>query len=77
MIHVSISDLIMLKDFRIKVTSDLMDAAIEYENLHRDFSSCHGCGAVSLTPHQRSCPRATILFETDWYERIKGRDSRH
>jgi hypothetical protein len=74
MIHVTISDLVLLKDFRIEVTADLMNAAIEYENLHRDFGSCHDCCAISLTPHQPSCPRATILFENDWYERIKARD---
>jgi hypothetical protein len=69
----TIQDLVLLKDAGVEVDADLFLGALEYENLHRDFSSCRGCAAITGSQHQPSCTRASILFDEDWYEALRLR----
>jgi hypothetical protein len=72
----TIQDLVLLRDAGVKIDPDAYLEALGYENLHRDFSSCRGCAAITGTQHQPSCIRASILFCADWYEILRQHEIR-
>jgi hypothetical protein len=72
----TIQDLVLLKDAGVKIDVDTFLEALEYENQHRDINSCRGCAAITGTQHQPSCPRASVLFDSDWYEILRQREIR-
>jgi len=63
------------KDVNTVTDAESFAAAFEYENKHRDFSRCQGCGAVTWQQHAFDCRRSTILVRPDWYEEIQRRDA--
>ena len=73
MIQWTLYDLIVLRDAGVAIDRELIEAALAYENIHRDIAPCD-CGAVSFTPHLSTCPRASVLFESNWYERVTDED---
>ena len=48
--------------------------AFAYENRHRDFAACRGCGARTREQHGLECPRATILTRPDRFQETQRRD---
>jgi len=69
-----LQDLIFLKKCGIRIDADTFDQVRDAENVHRDFAPCSGCCAISMSQHQPSCPRASILLEPLWYEMLKDQD---
>src|SRR5690242_18553799 len=54
---------VFLADLRCRTASSVqVTANMKFisENKHRDFASCHGCGAKTWKQHKLSCPRAAI-----------------
>ena len=64
-------DLFFLRTIGVLIDPDDFARVLRYENKHRDFRACTGCCAISYTQHQPSCPRASVLFEPDWFERLR------
>jgi len=69
----TLQDLVFLKQAGILIDVDVFAEALEYENKHRDFSTCHGCGAVTWQQHKPECPRSSILGMADWYVEVQRR----
>jgi hypothetical protein len=69
----TIFDLIFLRDAGVVIEAEDFARALQYENKHRDFMPFAGCCAITYSQHQPSCPRASILFEHDWFERLDER----
>lgn len=67
---ITLFDLILLHDAGVEIDAEDFARALHYENKHRDFGSCTGCCAITYTQHQPNCPRASVLFEPDWFERL-------
>jgi hypothetical protein len=71
--HMTLFDLIYLKQSGVFIDVDILADAFDYENKHRDFSSCHGCGALTWEQHKLDCPRCSILVMPDWYAEAQRR----
>jgi hypothetical protein len=69
--HMTLFDLVYLKQSGVFIDVDAFANAFDYENKHRDFSSCHGCGAVTWEQHKLDCPRSSILTLPDWYAEVR------
>jgi len=69
-----LQDLIFLKKCGIRIDADTFEQVRDAENVHRDFARCQHCCAISMSQHQPSCPRASILWEPLWYEMLKDQD---
>jgi hypothetical protein len=69
----TLSDLVFLKQAGVFIDVDIFANVFEYENKHRDFSTCHGCGAETWQQHRLECPRSSILTMADWYVEIQRR----
>jgi hypothetical protein len=69
----TLSDLVFLKQAGIFIDVDTFAVAFDYENKHRDFSTCHGCGAVTWQQHKLECPRSSILTMANWYAEVQRR----
>jgi hypothetical protein len=67
-------DLIFLKKCGIRIDADTFEQVRVAENVHRDFAPCSGCCALTMTQHDPTCPRASILWEPLWYEMLKDQD---
>jgi len=67
----TLQDLLFLREAGVVIDADLFEQVRTEENMHRDFASCSGCGAVTYSQHSSECPRATILFEPLWFELVK------
>jgi hypothetical protein len=70
----TIHDLILLKDAGIRIDAADFASVLACENLHRNFSACPDCCAVSFTQHQPSCRWASVLWLPDWFEIMQARD---
>jgi hypothetical protein len=64
----TVRDLMLLKDAGVEIDDETLASVLPFENLHRDFVPCSGCGARSWQQHHPSCPRASILFDDNWYD---------
>ena len=71
----TLGDLVFLKQAGIVIDVDVFAEALEYENKHRDFTTCHGCHAVTWQQHKLECPRSSILAMPDWYAEFQRRDA--
>jgi len=71
----TLPDLVFLKQAGILIDVDVFAEALEYENKHRDFTTCHGCQAVTWEQHKFDCPRSSILAMPDWYREFQRRDA--
>lgn len=67
-------DLVFLKSAGIFVDEETFADAFAYENKHRDFAPCHGCGATTGQQHHTTCKYSTILTLPDWYEEYQRRE---
>jgi hypothetical protein len=67
-----LGDLVFLKSAGISVDQEFAQV-FAYENKHRDFSACHGCGAKTYEQHSLECPSATVLTRVDWVDVVQGR----
>jgi hypothetical protein len=70
----TIHDLILLKDAGVLIDAADFVSVLRYENLHRNFSACSHCCAVTWTQHQPSCPWASVLHDKNWFEILQGRE---
>lgn len=70
----TLDDLMLLREAQITIDEETFASALHYENMHRGFAACSDCGAITFTQHQQSCPRASVLWSPDWFE--KQRDPR-
>ncbi len=64
-------DLLFLRATGIRIDAEDFAKVLQFENKHRDFMPCAGCCAITYTQHQPSCPRASLLFEPDWFDRMQ------
>jgi hypothetical protein len=67
----TIDDLIFLRKARIAIDEAMADEVRLWENKNRDLSACCECLARPSEQHDPTCPRASILFEPDWFDRVK------
>lgn len=67
--NLNLQDLILLRDAGVAVSADEFLETLVFENTHRDFSPCGECGTETWGQHDMDCPRATVLWEPDWFER--------
>jgi len=66
----TLRDLVFLRSVNILIDPAEFDAVLRRENIHLDFTACESCCAITFQPHQPSCPRASLLFEPDWFETL-------
>lgn len=69
-----LTDLIFLRGARVAIDADTFASVLEYENRHYDFAPCE-CGTKSLEQHSMDCRRASILWETRWFEIVQAREA--
>jgi len=72
-IQLVLADLVRMRDQGLTVSREDFRSAFLYENKHRDFAACSGCGAKTFEQHETSCSRATVLAQSDWYEELQRR----
>ena len=60
--HWTVGDLIFLQGVGIDTDPLIAErvAAYHQENMHRDFSACHYCGAKTWEQHDYNCARAAV-----------------
>jgi ribosomal protein L37E len=68
-----LADLVRMRDQGLTISREDFRNAFLYENKHRAFAACSGCGAKTFEQHKTSCSRATVLVEPDWYEELQRR----
>jgi hypothetical protein len=72
-VQFTLSDLVRMRDHGLTISREDFRSAFLYENKHRDFSACSGCGAKTFEQHEMSCSRATVLMQPDWCEELQRR----
>jgi hypothetical protein len=72
-VQLTLSDLVRMHDQGLTISREDFRSVFDYENTHRDFSSCHRCGVQTFGQHEIHCPRATVLVLPGWYEEIQRR----
>jgi hypothetical protein len=66
-----LADLVFLRrECGVAIDADTFALVLEYENRNYNFAPCD-CGARSLEQHRMTCPSASIMFEPDWFERLR------
>ena len=68
----TLDDLVLMRDKGIPINPALFESVRHHENTQRDFASCFYCAAKTWEQHAKWCDRATILWEENWYEVVKG-----
>jgi len=69
-----LADLVRMRDQGLTISREHFRSAFLYENKHRDFAACSGCGAKTFEQHEKTgCSRATVLVQPDWYEELQRR----
>jgi hypothetical protein len=68
-----LADLVRMREQGFTISREDFRSAFLYENKHRDFAACSGCGAKTFERHETSCSRATVLVQPDWYEQLQRR----
>ncbi len=72
-VQFTLSDLVRMREQGLTISREDFRNAFLYENKHRDFAACSGCGAKTFEQHETNCSRATGLVRNDWYEELKRR----
>jgi hypothetical protein len=72
-VQLTLSDLVRMRDQGEPISRGDFRSAFLYENKHRDFAACSGCGAKTFEQHEMSCSRATVLMQPGWYEELQRR----
>jgi hypothetical protein len=67
------ADLVRMREQGLTISREDFRSVFLYENKHRDFTPCAGCGAKTFEQHETSCSRATVLVQPDWYEELQRR----
>jgi hypothetical protein len=68
-----LADLVRMREQGLTISREDFRSAFLYENKHRDFAACSGCGAKTFEQHEMSCSRATVLVQPDCYEELQRR----
>jgi hypothetical protein len=68
-----LSDPVRMREQGLTISREDFRSAFLYENKHRDFAACSGCGAKTFEQHETNCSRATVLVQPDWYEELQRR----
>ena len=71
--QLALSDLVFLRKAQIAIDEETFASVLRFENEHHDFTSCLGCCAITFAQHQPCCPRASILFQNNWFEILAER----
>jgi hypothetical protein len=71
-----VADLIFLRDAGVVIDEETFVSVLHFENTHRNFAQCSGCGAVTFSQHDPLCRYASVLFLPDWFEIIQSREDR-
>jgi len=71
--QLALADLVRMREQGLAISREDFRSVFLYENKHRDFAACSGCGAKTFEQHETSCSRATVLVQPDWYEELPRR----
>jgi hypothetical protein len=69
--HLVLADLVRMREQGLTINREDFRSAFFYENRHRDFAACSGCGAKIFEQHETSCSGAAVLAQPDWYEELQ------
>jgi len=70
--QLTFADLFFLHENKIAVDVDDFASVLEHENKSWDIGSCGECGAQAFEQHQMECKHASVLWEPNWAETVKG-----
>src|SRR5208283_3841901 len=71
--QLTLDDLVQMRERGEPISQSLLENVRHWENTHRNFGPCRFCSATTFKQHQEWCNHASLLFEEDWYEILKGR----
>lgn len=70
--QLTLEDLVRMRERGEPISQTLLESVRHYENKHLDFGPCDFCSATTFKQHAEWCDRASILWEENWYEVVKG-----
>lgn len=71
-----LQDLMFLREAGISIDRETFDSVLAYENCNWGLYDCALCGTPSMGQHANFCKLASILWESDWYQRVQEVEDR-